>query len=163
MALLCRVVAVPSSSCVAAARWFLAIEEPLNETETERELQTEQRREHLHSWAGLPQLGGEDNGQGWNRKGGGVCSVHLLDNGVTNICLYGLPVTEGGGGGYLAVLGQMACHVCWCCWLTWECVHLDWPEQHPTACKVLRQLKAPTPENQEGILSQTRCRVLPLN
>ena len=47
MALLCRVVAVQSSSCVAAARWFLAIEEPLNETESERELQTEQRREHL--------------------------------------------------------------------------------------------------------------------
>ena len=36
MALLCRVVAAPSSSCVAAARWFLGIEEPLNETETER-------------------------------------------------------------------------------------------------------------------------------
>ena len=106
MALLCRVVAVPSSSCVAAARWFLVIEEPLNETETERGLQTEQRREHLHSWAGLPQLGGEDNGQGWNRKGGGVCSVHLLDNGVTNICLYGLPVTEGGVG-------------IWLCWYRW--------------------------------------------
>ena len=58
MALLCGVVAVPSSSCVAAARWFLGVEEPLNETETERELQTEQRREHLQSWAGLPQLGG---------------------------------------------------------------------------------------------------------
>ena len=106
MALLCRVVAVLSSSCVAAARWFLAIEEPLNETETERELQTEQRREHLHSWAGLPQLGGENNGQGWNRKGGGVCSVHLLDNGVTNICLYGLPVTERGVG-------------IWLCWYRW--------------------------------------------
>ena len=90
MALLCRVVAVPSSSCVAAARWFLGIEEPLNETETERELQTEQRREHLQSWAGLPQLGGEDNGQGWHRKGGDVCRVHLLDSGVTNICLCGL-------------------------------------------------------------------------
>ena len=47
MALLCGVVAVPSSSCVAAARWFLGIEEPLNETETERELQTEQRREYV--------------------------------------------------------------------------------------------------------------------
>ena len=46
MALLCRVVAAPSSFCVEAARWFLAIKEPLNETETERELQTEQRREH---------------------------------------------------------------------------------------------------------------------
>ena len=45
MALLCRVVAVPSSSCVAAARWFLGIEKPLNETETERELQREQRRD----------------------------------------------------------------------------------------------------------------------
>ena len=97
MALLCRVVAAPSSSCVEAARWFLAIEEPLNETETERELQTEQRREHLQSWAGLPQLGGEDNGQGWNRKGGGVCSVHLLGSRVANICLCGLPLTVGGG------------------------------------------------------------------
>ena len=75
MALLCRVVAAPSSSCVAAARWFLGIEEPLNETETGRKLQTEKRREHLHSWAGLPQLGGEDNEQGWNRKGG-MCVVY---------------------------------------------------------------------------------------
>ena len=99
MALLCRVVAAPSSSCVAAARWFLGIEEPLNDTETERELQTEQRR-------GLPQLGGEDNGQGWNRKGGGVCSVHLLDSGVTNICLCGLPLTGGGMG-------------IWLCWYRW--------------------------------------------
>ena len=112
MALLCRVVAAPSSSCVEAARWFLAIrwflgiEEPLNETETERELQTEQRREHLQSRAGLPQLGGEDNGQGWNRKGGGVCSVHLLDSGVTNICLCGLPLTRGGMG-------------IWLCWYRW--------------------------------------------
>ena len=47
MALLCRVVAASSSSCVAVARWFLGIEEPLNETETERELQTEQRREYV--------------------------------------------------------------------------------------------------------------------
>ena len=107
MALLCRVVAVPSSSCVEAARWFLAIEEPLNETETERELQTEQRREHLQSWARLPQLGGEDNGQGWNRKGEGECNVHLLDSGVTNICLYGLPLTGAGVGIWL----------CWCRWL----------------------------------------------
>ena len=115
MALLCRVMAALSSSCVAAARWFLGIEEPLNETETERELQTEQRREHLQSWAGLPQLGGEDNGQKWNRRGGGVCSVHLL------VWL----ATDWGRGGDLAVLVQMACHVCSCCWLTWECVHLD--------------------------------------
>ena len=170
MALLCCVVAAPSSSCVEAARWFLAIrwflgiEEPLNETETERELQTEKRREHLQSWAGLPQLGGEDNGQGWNRKGGDVCSVHLLGSRVTNICLCGLPLNElRRGGGDLAVLVQMACQVCWCCWLTRECVHLDWPEQHPTACKVLRQLQVPTPENQKGILLQTSCRVLPLN
>ena len=112
MALLCRVVAAPSSSCVEAAQWFLAvrwflgIEEPLNETETERELQTEQRREHLQSRAGLPQLGSEDNGQGWNRKGGGVCSVHLLDSGVTNICLCGLPLTGGGVG-------------IWLCWYRW--------------------------------------------
>ena len=105
MAILCRVVAAPSSSCVAAARWFLGIEEPLNETETERKLQTEKRREHLQSWAGLPQLGGEDNGQGWNRKGGDVCSVHLLDSGVTNICLCGL---TGGG------LGRI-----WLCWYRW--------------------------------------------
>ena len=124
MALLCRVVAAPSSSCVAAARWSLGIEEPLNETETERELQTEKRREHLQSWAGLPQLGGEDNGQGWNRKGGDVCSVHLLGSRVTNICLCGLPLNElRRGGGDLAVLVQMACQVCWCCWLAWECVH----------------------------------------
>ena len=108
MALLCRVVAAPSSSCVAAARWFLGIEEPLNETETERELQTEQRREHLQSWSGLPQLGGEDNGQGWNRKGGDVCSVHLLDSGVTNICLCGLPLNEEGVGGI------------WLCWYRWR-------------------------------------------
>ena len=75
MALLCLVLAAPSSSCVAAARWFLGIEEPLNETETERELQTEQRREHLQSWAGLPQLGGEDNGRdGIGREG--VCVVY---------------------------------------------------------------------------------------
>ena len=71
--------------------------------------------------------------------------------------------TDWGRNGDLAVLVQMACQVCWCCWLTWECVHLDWPEQHPTACKVLRQLQVPTPENQKGILLQTRCRVLPLN
>ena len=96
MALLCRVVAAPSSSCVAAARWFLGIEEPLNETETER-VGTD----------GLPRL-----------------LVLLVD---------------------LAVRP------------------LDWSEQHPTACKVLRQLQAPTPENQKGILLQTSCRVLPLN
>ena len=74
MALLCCVVAAPSSSCVEAARWFLAIrwflgiEEPLNETETakqQRELQREQRREYVQPWAGLQQLDGEDNGQGW--------------------------------------------------------------------------------------------------
>ena len=106
MALLCRVVVAPSFSCVEAARWFLAIEEPLNETETERELQTEQQREHLQSWAGLPQLGGEDSGHGWNRKGGGECSVHLLDSGVTNICLYGLPLTGAGVG-------------IWLCWYRW--------------------------------------------
>ena len=35
-----------------------------------------------------------------------MCSVHLLDNGVTNICLYGLPVTEGGVG-------------IWLCWYRW--------------------------------------------
>ena len=67
-ALLCRVVAAPSSSCVVAARWFLGIEEPLNETETatqQRELQREQRREYVQSRAGLQQLDGEDNGQGW--------------------------------------------------------------------------------------------------
>ena len=108
MALLCRVVAAPSSSCVAAARWFLGIKEPLNETETERKLQTEKRREHLQSRAGLPQLGGEDNGQGWNRKGGDVCSVHLLDNGVTNIWLCGLrPLNEEG-------VGRI-----WLCWYRW--------------------------------------------
>ena len=122
MALLCRVMAALSSSCVAAARWFLGIEEPLNETETERELQTEQRREHLQSWAGLPQLGGEDNGQKWNRRGGGVCSVHL---GVCSVHLLVWLATDWGRGGDLAVLVQMACHVCSCCWLTWECVHLD--------------------------------------
>ena len=107
MALLYRVVAAPSSSCVAASRWFLGIEEPLNETETERKLQTEKRRENLQSWAGLPQLGGEDNGQGWNRKGRDVCSVHLLDSGVTNICLCGLPLNEEGVGGI------------WLCWYRW--------------------------------------------
>ena len=64
MALLCRVVAASSSSCVAAARWFLGIEEPLNETETERELQTEQRREYVQPWAGLTQLV-KDDVQGW--------------------------------------------------------------------------------------------------
>ena len=68
MALSCRVVAAPSSSCVVAARWFLGIEEPLNETEItiqQRELQREQRREYVQSWNGLPQLVGADNGQGW--------------------------------------------------------------------------------------------------
>ena len=68
MALLCRVVAVPSSSCVVAARWFLGIGGPLNETETvmqQRALQREQRRACVQSWAGLPELGGVDNGQGW--------------------------------------------------------------------------------------------------
>ena len=68
MALLCRVVAAPSSSCLVAARWFLGIEEPLNETETatqQRELQREQRRECVQPWAGLPPLDGADNGQGW--------------------------------------------------------------------------------------------------
>ena len=68
MALLCCVVAAQSSSCLVAARWFLGIEEPLNETETatqQRELQREQRREYVQSWAGLSQLDGEDNGQGW--------------------------------------------------------------------------------------------------
>ena len=107
MARLCRVVAAPSSSCVAAARWFLGIEEPLNETETDRELQREQRREHPQSWAGLPQLGGEDNEKGWNRKGGDECSVHLLDSGVTNICLYGLPLT----GAWVGI------GLCWYRWL----------------------------------------------
>ena len=61
MALLCRVTAAPSSSCLVAARWFLGIEEPLNESETatqQRELQREQRREHVQSWDGLPPLGG---------------------------------------------------------------------------------------------------------
>ena len=83
----------------------------------------DERREHLQSWAGFPQLGGEDNGQEWNRRGGDVCSVHLLNSGVTNICLCGLPLNREGVGGDLAVLVQMACQVCWCCWLTWECVH----------------------------------------
>ena len=67
MALLCRVVAAPSSSCLVAARWFLGSEEPLNETETatqQRELQREQRRECVQPWAGLQQLGAY-NGQGW--------------------------------------------------------------------------------------------------
>ena len=63
----------------------------------------------------------------WNRhrdrKGGGVCSVHLLYSGVANICLCGLPLTGRGRGGDLAVFVQMACHVCWCYSLTWECVH----------------------------------------
>ena len=36
---------------------------------------------------------------------------------------------DWGRGGDLAVLVQMACHVCWCCWLTLECVHLEWPDQ----------------------------------
>ena len=47
---------------------LLGIEGPLNETETtlqQRELQREQRREYVQSWAGLQQLGGEDNGQEW--------------------------------------------------------------------------------------------------
>ena len=60
MALLCRVVAAPSSSCLVAARWLLGIEEPLNETETatqQRELQREQRRQCVQPWAGLLQLG----------------------------------------------------------------------------------------------------------
>ena len=68
MALLCRVVAAPSSSCLVAARWFLLNEESLNETEIatqQRELQMEQRRECVQPWAGLQQLDGEDNGQGW--------------------------------------------------------------------------------------------------
>ena len=68
MALLCRVVAAPSSSSWVVARRFLGIEEPLNETETakqQRALQREQRREYLQPWAGLTQLDGEDNGQGW--------------------------------------------------------------------------------------------------
>ena len=120
MALLCRVVAVPSSSCVAAARWFLGIEKPLNETETERELQREQRREHVQSWAGLPPLGGGDNGQGgvsrrWNRyrdrEGGGVCSVHLLYTRKANICLCGLPLTGGGVGIWLCWYGWLASSV----------------------------------------------------
>ena len=67
MALLCRVVAVPSSSCLVAARWFLGIEEPLNETETatqQRALQREQRRAYVQPWAGMQQLGA-NNGQGW--------------------------------------------------------------------------------------------------
>ena len=44
-----------------------------------------------------------------------MCSVHLLYSGVANIYLCGLPLTGGGGGrgGDLAVLVQMACHVCW--------------------------------------------------
>ena len=115
MALSCRVVAAPSSSCVVAVRWFLGIEEPLNETETtmqqrqQRELQREQRREYVQSWAGLPQLGGEDNALGrdgmsrrWNRhrnrKAEGVSSVHLLYSGVLGerwgsgcVCTDGLP------------------------------------------------------------------------
>ena len=67
MALLCRVVPAPSSSCVTAARWYPGIGGPLNETEIamqQRELQREQRRECVQPWAGLPQLDGEDNGQG---------------------------------------------------------------------------------------------------
>ena len=165
MALLCRVVAAPSSSCVAAARWFLGIEEPLNETETERELQTEKRREHLQSWAGLPQLGGEDNGQGWNRKGGDVCSVHLLGSRVTNICLCGLPLNEEGvgGGGGSGCVGTDGLPSLLVLLVDLGVRPPDWSEQHPTACNVLRQLQAPTPENQKGILLQTSCRVLPLN
>ena len=31
----------------------------------QRELQREQRREYVQPWAELPQLDGEDNGQGW--------------------------------------------------------------------------------------------------
>ena len=67
MALLCRAVPAPSSSCVAAARWSPGIGGPLNETEIamqQRELQREQRRECVQPWAGLLQLGA-DNGQGW--------------------------------------------------------------------------------------------------
>ena len=67
MALLCRVMAAPSSSCLVAVRWFPGIEEPLNETETatqQRALQREQRREYVQPWAGLQQLGADD-GQGW--------------------------------------------------------------------------------------------------
>ena len=101
-------------------------------------------------------------GRDGNRKGGDVCSVHLLDSGVTNICLCGLPLNEEGVGGI------------WLCWYRWRASllvllvdlgvrPLDWSEQHPTACKVLRQLQAPTPENQKDILLQTSCRVLPLN
>ena len=125
MVLSCRVVAAPSSSCVVAARWFLGIEEPLNETETkmqQRELQREQWREYVQSWNGLPQLGGEDNAWGrdgvsrrwnrhWDRKGGGVSSIHLLYSRVTNIILLVWLATDWGRGGDLAVFVQMACHV----------------------------------------------------
>ena len=68
MALLCRGVAASSSSCLVAAIWFLLNEGPLNETETatqQRELQTEQWRECVQPLAGLPQLDGENNEQGW--------------------------------------------------------------------------------------------------
>ena len=46
-----------------------------------------------------------------NRKGGGVCSVHLLDSGVANICLCGLPVTGGGVGIWLCLYRWFATSV----------------------------------------------------
>ena len=112
----------------------------------------DERREHLQSWAGLPQLGGEDNGQEWNRRGGDVCSVHLLNSGVTNICLCGLPLNREGVGGGSGCVGTDGLPSLLVLLVDLGVRPLDWPEQHPTVCKVLRQLQAPTPENQKGIL-----------
>ena len=46
-----------------------------------------------------------------DRKGGGVCSVHLLYSWVTNICLCGFPLTVEGVGIWLCLYEWLAASV----------------------------------------------------
>ena len=124
MALLYRVVAAPWSSCVAAARWFSWVS---RNRLTKLRLQCKSVSSKGNSGVSMYSHGlGCNNlvarimgrygvSRRWSRhrdrKGGGVCSVHLLYSGVTNICLCGFPLTVGGVGIWLCLYRWLATSV----------------------------------------------------